>query len=423
MLKSLLRKRLQCRRTRHAPPEEHHAADEPHVEQPEPAYAEAHAQEEPAAYEPVHEEPAYEDPAHVQQQSADHHEPVEEWVDAPQEHAPAVAHHAEAYVEPVAEPAHQKNRSTTQRTCRPLPSSPSLLLRRRMPLRHRPDDVISQVEEIWAEVDAPVRRAASEPVTEAVMPAAASVPAPFGHPVEQPAAAKAPAADKAFAWDADVFEELEAAVPAPAVKPAQPGRQMPDNAFDDVDLFADVHSSPRATPKNDGDGWRELKELAGFDKFADGGRGGGSSIPPDLDQAMASKLRGKSFRMEPKRRRFSVTGVVLTLLGLAIVAGGGYAAWLNREALNKMVADLISSAPKTATSTAPASDTANNNAAAPAATAPAASTPATTAPAQSNNAAARPPARPAPMLPRSTTIPIRSARSSPAPVGQRHRRG
>ena len=96
--------------------------------------------------------------------------------------------------------------------------------------------------------------------------------------------------------------------------------------------------------------------------------------------------------MEPKRRRFSVTGVVLTLLGLAIVAGGGYAAWLNREALNKMVADLISSAPKTATGTAPASDTANNNAAAPAATAPAASTPATTAPAQSNNAAAQPPA-------------------------------
>ena len=375
----------------HAPPEEHHAADEPHVEQPEPAYAEAHAQEEPAAYEPVHEEPAYEDPAHVQQ-SADHHEPLEEWVDAPQEHAPALAHHAEAYVEPVAEPAHQEEPEHYAEDVPVVAAEPEPVAPQTHAAQAPADDVISQVEEIWAEVDAPVKRAASEPVTEAVMPAAAFVPAPFGHPVEQPAAAKAPAADKAFAWDADVFEELEAAIPAPAVKPAQPGRQMPDNAFDDVDLFADVHSSPRATPKNDGDGWRELKELAGFDKFADGERGGGSSIPPDLDQAMASKLQGKSFRMEPKRRRFSVTGVVLTLLGLAIVAGGGYAAWLNREALNKMVADLISSAPKTATSTAPASDTANNNAAAPAATAPAASTPATTAPAQSNNAAAQPPA-------------------------------
>jgi hypothetical protein len=378
----------------HEPPEEHHAAEEPHVEEPEPAYTEAHAQEEPAAYEPVHEEPSYEEPAyeepgHAQQQSADDREPVEEWVDAPQEQAPAAAPHTEAYVEPVHEPAPQEE---PEHYAEDVPAVGAEPVAPQTHAAQAPvDDVISQVEEIWAEVDAPAKRAASEPVTEAVMPAAAFAPAAFGHPVEQPAAARAPAPDKAFAWDADVFEELQP-VPASAVKPVQPVRQMPDNAFDDVDLFADVHSSPKATPKNDvgGDGWRELKELAGFDKLAEGERRGGSSIPPDLDQGMASKLQGKSFRMEPKRRRFSVTGVVLTLVGLAIIAGGGYAAWLNREALNKMVADLISSAPKTATSTAPTptSETAKNNAAAPAATAP--STPATTAPAQ-NNAAAQPP--------------------------------
>jgi hypothetical protein len=109
---------------------------------------------------------------------------------------------------------------------------------------------------------------------------------------------------------------------------------------------------------------------------------------------MAAKLQGKSFRMEPKRRRVNVTGIVLTLVGLAVVGGGGYAAWLNRDALNNMVTKLVSSAPKSA-ATSPASDTASNNAAnkannnAPAA-APAQSS--ATPPAQTNTAAAQPPA-------------------------------
>ncbi|MDL2405311.1 hypothetical protein PY650_06505 [Rhizobium calliandrae] len=406
----------------HAPPEQHHAAVEPHVEEAPPLYTEAHRQEEVTAYQPVHEEPAheepaheepaheepahqepayeeraYEEPAHAQHQSADDHEPVEEWFEAPQVQAPAAVHYAEADAEPIQERLHQEASEHYAEDVPVAAGEPTHAAPQANAAHQAPaDDVISQVEEIWGEVDAPAKRAASEPVAEPVMPAAAFAPAVFGHPVEPLSTAKAPVADKAFAWDADVFEELEP-VAAPAAKPKQPVRQMPDNAFEDVDLFADVHSSPRAIPKNDagGDGWRELKELAGFDKLAEKGRGGGSSIPSDLDRSMASKLQGKSFRMEPRRRRFNVTGIILTLLGLAVVAGGGYAAWANRQALNKMVADLISSAPKTAASTAPApaTETAkNNNAAAPTANAPAASTPATIAPAQNNNAAAQPPA-------------------------------
>ncbi|WFU07996.1 hypothetical protein QA646_11790 [Rhizobium sp. CB3090] len=395
----------------HEPAEEHHVAQEHHVEEPEPAYQEAHAHEEPAAYEPVHEEPApeepayqepvdeepayeepvYEEPAHAQHQAAEEHQPVEEWVDAPQEQAPTV-HHVDAYAEPVEEQAHLEEPEHYAEEAPVVAAEPEYVAPQTHAARQAPaDDVMSQVEEIWAEVDAPAKRAESEPAAP-VMPAAAFAPAVFGHPVEQPPAAKAPASDKAFAWDADVFEELQS-VPAPATKPAQPGRQMPDNAFDDVDLFADVHSSAKTTSKNDvaEDGWRELKELAGFDKFAEGERGGGPGNPPDISRTMASKLQGKSFRMEPKRRRFSVTGIVLALVGLAIVAGGGYAAWLNREALNKMVADLISSAPKTAT--APATETAKNNgAASPTANAPAASTPGATAPAQNNNSTTQSPA-------------------------------
>jgi len=92
--------------------------------------------------------------------------------------------------------------------------------------------------------------------------------------------------------------------------------------------------------------------------------------------------------MEPKRRRFNATSVVLTLVGLAIVGGGGYAAWLNRDALNNMVTKLVSSAPKNTSAAPPASDAANSNSSAAASAQPSAA-PAQT---QTNAAAAQPPA-------------------------------
>lgn len=383
------------------PVQDHHAVAEPHVEEPEPVPAEVHAHEEASVSQPAYEEPAYEEPAaHAEQ--PDEHAPVEQWSEPYQEehHAPAEHHAAEVHEEAAPEPAyrdephghHEEPQPHVEEAppvaAEPLHTAPSPRAER-APV----DDVISQVEQIWAEVDTP-RHATPEPQPshrdEPAMPAAAFAEAPFGHPVEplETVKASAPAANKGFVWDADVFEEMQ---PVPAASnPVQPVRQVPDNAFEDVDLFADVHSSQKTAPNADpaNDGWRELKELAGFDKRAEDG--GGSSIPPDLDQAMATKLQGRSFRMEPKRRRVNVTGIVLTLVGLAIVGGGGYAAWLNRDALNNMVTKLVSSAPKSAATTAPASDTASNNAANNS-TAAAPAQPAAT-PAQSNTAAAQPPA-------------------------------
>jgi hypothetical protein len=112
-----------------------------------------------------------------------------------------------------------------------------------------------------------------------------------------------------------------------------------------------VHGgASKASPKDEepGDGWRELRELAGYDKFATD-ESVDSSVPPDLDQVVAAKLQGKSFRMEPKPRRFGIKGILLTLIGLAIIGGGAYAAWMNRAALNNMVTGLVSSATKSAT--------------------------------------------------------------------------
>lgn len=389
------------------PVEEHRAAHaEPHAEEPAAVPAEAHVHEEPRVSEPVHEESVYEEPAahveHVQE-----HQPVEEWSEPHREeepYAPAAAHagvehHAEVPAEPTPEPVyHDEPQHHVEEApavaVEPVHAAPAT------PVQATPvDDVISQVEQIWAEVDAPVRQSAPEPVvsppSEPVMPAAAFAEAPFGQPVGSPEAVKAPAGNKGFAWDADVFEELE---PVPPVsKPTQqPARQMPENAFDDVDLFADVHSPRKTASDADAanDGWRELKELAGFDKRAEDDRGGGPSVPPDLDQSMAAKLQGRSFRMEPKRRRINATGIIVTLVGLAVVGGGGYAAWLNRDALNNMVTKLVSSAPKNAAAPATSDAAANSSPAnndSPAA-APAAQQQQAAIPPQSNTAAQKPPA-------------------------------
>ncbi|WP_184702902.1 hypothetical protein [Rhizobium lusitanum] len=391
------------------PAEQHHAEVEAHQEpeahEQEPVSAEVH-HEEPSAPQPVHEELVHEEPAAYAEPDRSHeHARAEEWSEPYQEvhHAaaeqPAAAeHHVAVPEEPVHEPVHHEEAPAYHEEPRhhaeeiqPVAVEPAHAAPAPQVAITPVDDVINQVEQIWAEVDAPVRHVAPEPAAphhdEPSMPAAAFADAAFGHPVAPAEHAKAPAANTGFAWDADVFEELQ---PLPAAtQPAQPVRQMPDNAFEDVDLFADVHPTRKAEPTADtsNDGWRELKELAGFDKRAEDDRGGSASVPPDLDQAMAAKLQGKSFRMEPKRRRFNVTGVILTLVGLAVVGGGGYAAWLNRDALNNMVTKLVSSAPKS-TSTPPASEASSNNIASnKAATAPA--QPAA-APTQSNTAATKP---------------------------------
>ncbi|WP_349956137.1 hypothetical protein [Rhizobium sp. ZPR3] len=392
------------------PVQDHHAAEdvhpEPHAEEPAPAPAEAHAHEEPGVAQADHEQHAYEEPAaHVEPDHAHEHQPAEEWREPHHEeepHAPvaehaAVEHHAEVHEEPTPDPVyHEEPKGHGNEPQHHVEEAPAVVAEPApvQPVPPKPaDDVISQVEQIWAEVDAPSSHVAPEPAAshdnEPVMPAAAFAEAPFGQPVEGPVNAKAAATNTGFAWDADVFEEMQSA-PA-ASKPAQqPARQMPENAFDDVDLFADVHPSRKPASEVDAanDGWRELKELAGFDKRAEDERGGGPAVPPDLDQAMAAKLQGRSFRMEPKRRRINVTGIIVTLVGLAVVGGGGYAAWLNRDALNNMVTKLVSSAPKNATTPA-ASDTAssnpppsNGNAAAPAQQA--------AAPQQTNTAAQQP---------------------------------
>jgi hypothetical protein len=394
------------------PVAEHEEPVAPHDEAPEPV---RHADEE----------------THVWQAPGEENEAVEEWhaaplreVDAPAEEIPVAAYQApeelhevpavdrhpataqhEEYVEPIHEEWPQQPQAEIHyavddehhRLTEVATEEAATLPRADFTTEPLHADSSGRLEEVWAEQAVPAVESHTEPLRAwapepEIVPepriAALEAPRPilaFGDsathsdaPVQKPVAAKAAA--EPFAWDADAFDELPP-IP-PARKPAEP---VALGDFDDVDLFADVHNSPaKPTSKNDvpGDGWRELKELAGYDKFGSDDQISSTSVPPDLDAVTVSKLQGKSYRMEPKRRRFGIKGILLTLIGLAIVGGAGYAAWQNRSAINGMVAGLISSAPKTATVVD------NKTATPPANTAT--KTPST--PAQANNAAAQKPA-------------------------------
>lgn len=175
-----------------------------------------------------------------------------------------------------------------------------------------------------------------------------------------PPAAKMPAAKDAFIWDPNAFD----AVPPPEAGAA---KKSPFPAqFDDIDLFADVHGNG-STPKKEAPSnsrSREAEQLDAYLRDTDDTEG----APPDLDQLVASKLQGKSFRLEPKRRRFSIGRIVTIIVVLGILGGSGYAAWLNRDALNEMVAGLVSAARQggVAGTQAPPQQTATQNPPAPA---------------------------------------------------------
>ncbi|QRM44456.1 hypothetical protein [Rhizobium sp. BG4] len=191
-----------------------------------------------------------------------------------------------------------------------------------------------------------------------------------------PEAAKMPAANEGFSWEAAAFDDLP---PIDAPKKA-------DNAqarADDSDLFSEVHGNKPQQPAPDvpGSEWKEAEALRGYGRRGSVANDDDDTAPvADIDQIVAAKLQNKNFRMEPKRRRFGLGRIIGIVLVLAVLGGAGYAAWMNRDQLNAMVNGLISSAPKTAETTAPAASTT------PSATTPPAS--GTAAPAANGSSAA-----------------------------------
>ena len=337
-----------------AAPEPPAAVYEP---EPQPAPVEAHVAEAHVHHEP--EPPAAEPEVHPEPE--------------PHREEPAVEAQAEAWHQPAAE-APQAWHETSVQAAQPEESHESWVEQAAEPVAAAHDEHHDPVHDEWRDEPAATysyavdedhaRLSGIAPETVAAVESERFVEEVRADPIhaegagqfgdvwpetvqpEENTPKKLPVAE-AFSWDANAFDELP---PIPAPKAA--AKPVPVDSFDDVDLFADVHGAAAKTaPKNDepGDGWRELKELTGYDAVAQETADDRSAIPPDLDQAMVQKLQGKSFRVEPKPKRFSLGKALIAIVALAIVAGGGYLAWANRAAINGMVTGLVSSAPKTAT--------------------------------------------------------------------------
>ena len=158
-------------------------------------------------------------------------------------------------------------------------------------------------------------------------------------------AAVMPAAKESFSWETAAFDDL------PPIEAGSNKKTPVASHFDDVDIFAEVHNGKPApasgAPSED---WREAKALRGYDRRGSVATDDDDANPAmDIDQIVASKLQGKNFRMEPKRRRFGLGTVITLLFALILIGGGAYAGWMNREALVAMVDGLVSSAPSQAT--------------------------------------------------------------------------
>ncbi|QKK22641.1 hypothetical protein [Rhizobium hidalgonense] len=158
-------------------------------------------------------------------------------------------------------------------------------------------------------------------------------------------AAVMPAAKESFSWETAAFDDL------PPIEAGSNKKAPVASHFDDVDIFAEVHNGkPAAASGAPSEDWREAKALRGYDRRGSVAADDDDANPAmDIDQMVASKLQGKSFRMEPKRRRFGIGTVITLIFALILIGGGAYAGWMNREALVAMVDGLVSSAPSQAT--------------------------------------------------------------------------
>lgn len=405
--------------------EEHSVYEQQSAEPEEVVHAAAPAEQEPehAEWQPPHQEEASAEEWHAPEQADVHAEP-ESRHEAVEEYHPEDVLPEEVAAEPVAETIQEVEEEfhreevpqpprgmvrASNRLVEPMADfEPQQQLQPQEFVEHAREeplagDAAAHFDRMWsepaAERPAPAPQEAetewareelhSYAETASAVPADASARAfdDIASTVDNGAAPAAmPAAKENFSWEAAAFDDL------PPIETGANNKKPPASShFDDVDIFAEVHSgngsgsatsAAAAAPSED---WREARALRGYDRRNAASDDDDSNPPMDLDQIVASKMQGKSFRMEPKRRRFGIGTVLAILVTLGIIGGGAYAGWMNRDAVKEMVDGLVSSAP---------SQAARNETAAPTTTPPAPqnSTPSTTPP--SNQGSAAQPARP-----------------------------
>ncbi len=177
-----------------------------------------------------------------------------------------------------------------------------------------------------------------------------------------------------------------------------------DGKTDEDPFAAYVNAQPSAAEKpqsqsqqpqqDDRDPWSDLEDLIGYTKDAPAAEQKPQKAAEDDDFSDLLSPPAKPYRVTPVRKR-NYAGILLGLLGLIIIGGGAYGAWMYRDKLNDMVGGLTQS-------DTGSSETAEQT---PAANAPASTTPDTSAP----QTPATPP-------PQSTSEPAQPQPNTPPPA-------
>jgi hypothetical protein len=139
------------------------------------------------------------------------------------------------------------------------------------------------------------------------------------------------------------FEDTDLAIPAKDA-PALP--RADNDPFDDR---AAAKDNKERTP------WDDLDELIGYDGASSSSRATTNETP-----ALGAGAATPAYMVKKKPRR-NYASVVLALVGAGLLAGGGYALWQNRDALNDMVGGLVQSAQKGGNTQTPPANTAQTS--------------------------------------------------------------
>ncbi|WP_332305349.1 hypothetical protein [Rhizobium sp. GR12] len=135
------------------------------------------------------------------------------------------------------------------------------------------------------------------------------------------------------------FEDTDLAIPA---------KDAPALPRADNDPFGDrtaVKDNKERTP------WDDLDELIGYDGASSSNRATADETP-----ALGTAAATPAYMVKKKPRR-NYASLVLALVGAGLLAGGGYALWQNRDALNDMVGGLVQSAQNGGGTQTPSTDT------------------------------------------------------------------
>lgn len=366
---------------------EYRAQSEPEPEyraEPDPYFAPVQEPERAAAPEPFFEEPVRNEPVHWAEEPV---EPVAEpalsatpaYLDA-DHYAVPVIEPEEAYAAPAVDEEPEEHRESVRAAeaeaevaaaetvvAEPTPTVPAYNRLVEMPLTSGDGWMPTRGTDFGAPpitVAPPQAEASVEPVQ---APAYESWELPAEAPHWPESAAASPAETSAWA---------EPAVPdvAATTKPAVPA------SLDLLDWESSAYAEPTAKPV---DG--QSRDMPAADDFSDWfaeydkpktsaaeavaiapGVVEPRSVPPEaLAAAPAAPARGiedvdaflaesqqRAYRIEPKQGR-NYAPIVLGLLGIVLVAGGGFAAWTYRDQVTQFVTDLTGSSPSAVTEQTP----------------------------------------------------------------------